>query len=166
MCGPRFLLTFITDGVFDHKGYTEKSLARMIKSRARIERAATLQAATTTAVPRSNPASGSNQPAHTPQEASPADASSADPQGQEGEEISPPPPPAKEPSSDRTELLRSKPVVVGRFMQLMVPILIDVYSASVITPVRVKSLTALLKAVSFLDGEGLKGVLMVRYASL
>jgi hypothetical protein len=63
---------------------------------------------------------------------------------------------------DRTDLLRSKPAVVGRFMQLMVPILVDVYTASVITPVRVKTLTGLLKAVSFLDGDGLKRVLTVR----
>ena len=71
----------------------------------------------------------------------------------------PPPAPAKEASVDRTELLRSKPAVVGRFMQLMVPILVDVYAASVITPVRVKTLTGLLKAVSFLDASGLKRVL-------
>lgn len=68
-------------------------------------------------------------------------------------------------SVDRTELLRSKPIVVGRFMQLMVPILIDVYAASVITPVRVKTLTGLLKAVSFLDADGLKQVLAVRFST-
>lgn len=64
-------------------------------------------------------------------------------------------------ATDRTELLRSKPAVVGRFMQLTVPILIDVYAASVNTPVRVKTLTGLLKAASFLDADGLKQVLMV-----
>ncbi|KAJ7739810.1 ubiquitin-protein ligase [Mycena metata] len=63
------------------------------------------------------------------------------------------------PAPDRFELLRSRPEVVGRFMDLMVPILIDVYAASVITPVRVKTLTGLLKAVSFLDADGLKRVL-------
>lgn len=68
---------------------------------------------------------------------------------------------SKETLPDRTDLLRSKPAVVGRFMQLIVPILIDVYAASVITPVRVKTLTGLLKAVSFLDGDGLKRVLTV-----
>ena len=62
---------------------------------------------------------------------------------------------------DRTEMLRSKPGVVGRFMQLLVPILVDVYAASVITPVRIKTLTGLLKAVSFLDADGLNSVLMV-----
>ena len=62
---------------------------------------------------------------------------------------------------DRTEMLRSKQGVVGRFMQLLVPILVDVYAASVITPVRIKTLTGLLKAVSFLDPDGLKSVLLV-----
>lgn len=65
------------------------------------------------------------------------------------------------PVADRTEMLRATPAVVARFMHLMVPILIDVYAASVITPVRVKTLTGLLKAVSFLDGDGLNGVLTV-----
>ena len=67
-------------------------------------------------------------------------------------------PPAK---PDRTELLRAKAGVVGRFMQLIVPILIDVYAATVATPLRLKTLTGLLKATSFLDGEGIKSVLMV-----
>jgi E3 ubiquitin-protein ligase TRIP12 len=58
-------------------------------------------------------------------------------------------------------MLWSKSAVVAKFMQLLVPILIDVYAASVITPVRIKTLTGLLKAVSFLDGDGLKWVLMV-----
>ena len=66
---------------------------------------------------------------------------------------------------DRTEMLRSKSAVVAKFMQLLVPILIDVYAASVITPVRIKTLTGLLKAVSFLDGDGLKRVLMVGLSS-
>jgi len=78
----------------------------------------------------------------------------------------PTPTPGSAPALDRTELLRSKPDVVGRFMQLTVPILIDVYAASVNTPVRVKTLTGLLKAVSFLDAEGLKKVFTVSKTDL
>lgn len=73
--------------------------------------------------------------------------------------------PTKESAPDRTELLRSHPDVVNRFLHLMVPILVDVYAASVITPVRVKTLTGLLKAVSFLDGEELKEVFKVKYTA-
>jgi E3 ubiquitin-protein ligase TRIP12 len=67
----------------------------------------------------------------------------------------------KEQSLDRIELLRSNHEVVERFLQLMVPVLIDVYAASVVTPVRLKTLTGLLKAVGFLEGAELKNVFTV-----
>ncbi|KAG5340284.1 hypothetical protein C0989_002300 [Termitomyces sp. Mn162] len=138
------------DGVFDHKGYTEKALARMIKAKAKADRAAARLASLV-----------AENPAVVP---SPADASSPEaistetPAAVDAPEESAATVPVPV-NLDRTELLHSKPVVVGRFMQLMVPILIDVYAASVITPVRVKTLTGLLKAVSFLDADGLKQVL-------
>ncbi|KAJ3559621.1 hypothetical protein NM688_g224 [Phlebia brevispora] len=140
------------DGVFDHKAYTEKALSKMIKAKAKAERAAArLAAAGLTHPP---------QPAYVAPvvaEDSPAPESVADAQPHlEGDDV--PPVPAKEPAPDRTELLRSHPEVVGRFMQLMVPILVDVYAASVITPVRVKTLTGLLKAISFLDADELRRV--------
>jgi len=69
--------------------------------------------------------------------------------------------PAKDQVPDRNELLRSKPEVVGRFMHLIVPVLIDVYAASVITSVRLKTLTGFLKAVGFLETEDLKRVFSV-----
>lgn len=43
----------------------------------------------------------------------------------------------------------------------MVPILVDVYAASVMAPVRIKALTGLLKAVSFLDADELTRVFKV-----
>ena len=48
---------------------------------------------------------------------------------------------------DRTEMLRSKSSVVVKFMQLLVPILIDIYAVSVIIAVRIKTLTGLLKKI-------------------
>ena len=65
-----------------------------------------------------------------------------------------------------TQLMRSHSDVVGTFMQLTVPILIDVYAASVNLSLRTKTLTGLLKAISFLDAEGLKRVLAVSGPSL
>lgn len=62
----------------------------------------------------------------------------------------------------RIDVLRSKPEAVGRFMVLMVPILVDVYAASVTTTIRIKTLTALLKAISFLEPDGVRQVLSVR----
>ena len=51
---------------------------------------------------------------------------------------------AKESPPDRTEMLRGKPEVIGWFMQLIVPMLVDVYAANIITTVRIKTLTGLL----------------------
>ncbi|KAK7025056.1 ubiquitin fusion degradation protein 4 [Favolaschia claudopus] len=143
------------DGVFDHKGYTEKSLARMVKAKAKAERAAARQA-THASLAAAMLIADPTPKASTSAAAAPADDNAsietavAEPEdGATG----------STPAPDRFELLRSKPEVVGRFMDLTVPILIDVYAASVITPVRVKTLTGLLKAVSFLDADGLKRVL-------
>jgi E3 ubiquitin-protein ligase TRIP12 len=58
-------------------------------------------------------------------------------------------------------MLRGKPDVVGRFMQLIVPILVNVYAASVITMVRIKPLTGLLKAINYLEADEIKRVLTV-----
>lgn len=139
------------DGVFDHKGYTDKALTRMVKAKSKADRAAARQAAFASYQP-SPDTSAQATPATEPFQ----DTSMNDFQMQDPDDI-PPLISAAEPAvADRTELLRSKPEVVGRFMQLMVPILIDVYAASVITPVRVKTLTGLLKAVGFLEGEALK----------
>lgn len=149
----------MADGVFDHKAYTEKSLSRMSKAKAKAERAAARLAAANVAnlalgLPPATAASSSM-----PSEDSPAPESAPDAQSQPDAD-GPVAASSKEPIS-RIDLLRSKPEVVGRFMQLMVPILVDVYAASVVTPVRVKSLTGLLKAVSFLDADELKRVFTV-----
>ena len=131
----------------------------MIKAKAKADRAAARQAqhvqlyafagvstpsSSTTATP--GPASGTATP-------TPADSP---------HEADEPPNAAKESPPDRTEMLRGKPEVVGRFMQLIVPILVDVYAASVITTVRIKTLTGLLKAISYLEAEEIKRVLTVR----
>ncbi|KIP04525.1 hypothetical protein PHLGIDRAFT_191474 [Phlebiopsis gigantea 11061_1 CR5-6] len=146
------------DGVFDHKAYTEKSLSRMTKAKAKAERAAARLAAVNVAnialgIPPSTAAAGPSAAS----EDSPAPESAPDVQFQPDPDA-PTTTTAKEPPVSRSDLLRSKPEVVARYMQLMVPILVDVYAASVVTPVRVKSLTGLLKAVSFLDADELKRV--------
>lgn len=138
----------------------------MVKAKAKAERAAARQAH---AVVANNLAAAgllvvdhpSPAPAAGPSEDSPAPEASGAEGNNDSEEALPASAAPKEPAADRTELLRSKPEVVNRYMHLMVPILVDVYAASVITPVRIKTLTGLLKAVSFLDGEELKRVFTV-----
>ncbi|KZT07265.1 uncharacterized protein LAESUDRAFT_736512 [Laetiporus sulphureus 93-53] len=150
------------DGVFDHKSYSEKAVSRLAKAKAKADRAAARQATNTaTGVDvaqgpaESVPTSSSSAVV---EDQSALDNGAADSQSvQDGDDL-PPAAPTKEGSVDRTELLRSKPELVGRFMRLMVPILVDVYAASVNTPVRIKTLTGLLKAVSFLDGDELNRV--------
>lgn len=139
----------------------------MVKAKAKADRAAARQAAAAAQAASSSSAalpSGPDTLSASPDESQTIDAMSVDPQSiQDTEEALPQL--QKEPATDRTELLRSKPEVVGRFLHLMVPILVDVYAASVITPVRIKTLTGLLKAVSFLDGEELKQVFTVRLSA-
>lgn len=158
----------MSDGVFDHKGYTEKSLARMVKARAKADRAAARLAAHQAHVAQvSNivvePSSIAVAPFNgtVDREASPATGDLPSHEADEAGDNMAVEVAESEVVPDRTEMLRSKSAVVAKFMQLLVPILIDVYAASVITPVRIKTLTGLLKAVSFLDGDGLKRVLMV-----
>jgi len=156
----RFSLRRTPDGVFDHKAYTEKSLARMVKAKAKAERAAARQVPQPTPSPTVMSSLDTVSAPLAENEASPAPGPALEVAGPESEDaavISG----VKDVAPDRTETLRSTHAV-GRFMQLLVPILIDVYAASVITPVRIKTLTGLLKAVSFMDADGLKSVLMVR----
>ncbi|KAF9269117.1 hypothetical protein L218DRAFT_1040523 [Marasmius fiardii PR-910] len=135
------------DGVFDYKSYTEKALSRMVKAKAKADRAAARAAAHAPFIAAGLIAAPLSTPEETP-------ADSENPTPQEGDATN-----SLTPASGRTDILRSKIVVVARFMQLTVPILIDVYAASVNTPVRVKALTGLLKAISFLDADGVKQVL-------
>ncbi len=148
---------FFPDGVFDHKSYTEKSLARLVKAKAKADRAAARlmaqgHGAVTAAITEPSIVA---IPLPTIEDASPAPVREND-ESTENAAL-----PIVDIAPDRTDMLRSQPVVVARFMQLLVPILVDVYAASVITPVRIKTLTGLLKAVGFLEPEGLKPVLMV-----
>ncbi|ORX37302.1 hypothetical protein BD324DRAFT_642187 [Kockovaella imperatae] len=57
--------------------------------------------------------------------------------------------------SQRVELLNSQPLLIGRFNRLLVPVLVDVYAASVATRVRSKVLVGLIKAISFAKEDDL-----------
>jgi E3 ubiquitin-protein ligase TRIP12 len=144
--------------VYDHKVYTEKSLGRMIKAKAKAERAAARHAQQPQMYALGAGSTPSSSTTATPAPASEIATPTPVDSPHEADE---PPPTTKESPPDRTEMLRAKPEVVGRFMQLIVPILVDVYAASVITTVRIKTLTGLLKAISYLEADGIKRVLTV-----
>ncbi|KAH8832939.1 hypothetical protein DL96DRAFT_1667384 [Flagelloscypha sp. PMI_526] len=145
--------TLAHHGVFDHKSYTEKALGKLVKAKAKAERAqarqdakaaqAQLQAALLLApLPSSTLTSGSG--VSTPPIAS------EDGEAPLSETPTPP--------NDRVLQLRANSLIVGRFMTLIVPILIDVYAATVSVPLRIKTLNGILKATSYLDGEELQTV--------
>jgi E3 ubiquitin-protein ligase TRIP12 len=141
--------------VFDHKAYTEKSLAKMVKAKAKAERAAIRQANFAQVnmlmgLPPPVTPSSSNLPSEAP---TPPAVDQEQEENVTGSQ--------SQPKDSRIDILRSKLEVVSRFMTLMVPILIDVYAASVTTTIRIKTLTGLLKAISFLEPEGAKQVLTV-----
>lgn len=145
--------------MYDHKAYTEKSLGRIIKAKAKADRAAARHAQQTQIYAHGSGSTPSSSATATPGPASETATPTPADSPHEAEE---PTPANKESPPDRTEMLRGKPDVVGRFMRLIVPILVDVYAASVITTVRIKTLTGLLKAISYLEADGIKQVLTVR----
>ena len=149
----------VLDGIYDHKVYTEKSLARMVKAKAKAEHTATYQvqhvqlyafagvstpSSSTTATPAPASVTATPTPADGPHEAD-----------------EPPNTTTKESPPDQMAMLRGKPEVFGRFMRLIVPILVDVYAASVTPTARIKTLTGLLKAISYLEADEIKCFLMV-----
>jgi E3 ubiquitin-protein ligase TRIP12 len=130
----------------------------MIKAKAKSERAAARQAQQSQMLSPSGGSTPSSSATATP---APASETATPTPADSPHEADDPSPIPKESPPDRTDMLRGKPEVVGRFMQLIVPILVDVYAASVITTVRIKTLTGLLKAISYMAADEIKRVLTV-----
>lgn len=59
----------------------------------------------------------------------------------------------KDSSQPRLSLLRKNLKIVSRFLHLVVPVLFDVYAASMTLQIRLRSLTSILKATNFVDDE-------------
>lgn len=62
----------------------------------------------------------------------------------------------------RLDVLKAHPDLVRRFVELTIPVLVDVYAATVAVKVRTKVLNALLKTVSYLSSGDLKEIIKVR----
>ncbi|CEL61949.1 E3 ubiquitin-protein ligase TRIP12 [Rhizoctonia solani AG-1 IB] len=174
----RLILTYdwvIIDGVFDHRAYSEKALARMVKAKIKsLKSSRTNSNAGPSTSTSANPEPMDITP-DDPGTATPVAApGSATPVARPGSPVHAPTPPFQPsspvirpvspgtqsaPTLSRTELLRSKPELINRYMRLMVPVLVDVYAASVATQTRSKSLTGILKAISFSEEEEVNSVL-------
>jgi E3 ubiquitin-protein ligase TRIP12 len=147
----------------------------MIKAKAKADRAAAranASAALQSALPSRNDTPASSR-AHTPTggRSTPAEEDGTPAPAQdaalisEAAESSSGAAPSKGVSIDRGELLKSKSGVMNRFIGLIVPILVDVYAASVSIPIRIKSLVSLLKAICFQEQDQLKQTLKVCFLS-
>jgi E3 ubiquitin-protein ligase TRIP12 len=62
---------------------------------------------------------------------------------------------------EKVALLKSRPDLSGKFIKAIVPVLVDVYAASVAPRVRTKVLTALVKAAAFAEPDQLHATLKV-----
>nr|XP_018262246.1 E3 ubiquitin-protein ligase TRIP12 [Kwoniella dejecticola CBS 10117]OBR84404.1 E3 ubiquitin-protein ligase TRIP12 [Kwoniella dejecticola CBS 10117] len=149
------------DGVFDQKSYTEKSLSRVKKGRkadrpsgprrsSRVADATASGASTGPPTP-----SGSNAPL-------PGDAATPTPASTLATREAAMIKAMKDANAQmdqRLELLQANPEVIGKFIKAVVPVLVDVYAASVVFRVRTKVLTGLVKAVAFANPDQLRSTL-------
>lgn len=130
------------DGVFDHRAYSEKSLAKLQRGRPSSSR---------------RPSSRTEGGSETPGESAEAPTSAAPvlgayPPGKSRRDV-------EALSEQRLTMLKSQPELVSKFMRCMMPVLVDVYAASVSLRVRTKALTGLTKATAFADPGDLKQTL-------
>lgn len=156
------------DGVFDSKAYTEKNLAKIKQSRKtersdRLTRRSSRNGETSTLI-------GSTGPS-TPVVGGPASLPNMN--------VNETPNPTGGPSSSlryahakakkdadeqmiqRIALLKSRPELLGEFIKAIVPVLVDVYAASVASRVRTKVLNGLVKAIASAEQDDLKITLKV-----
>jgi E3 ubiquitin-protein ligase TRIP12 len=61
----------------------------------------------------------------------------------------------------RVNLFKAQPELVAKFIKAMVPVLVDVYAASVAARVRTKVLSGLTKAIAFAERDILLSALKV-----
>ena len=152
------------DGVFDSKGYSERSLAKIKKGRKPSERSATRRSSrlgetsgpATGATPESTaPTTPTGIPASPLPGSAATDATPTVPSSGVNEAVLKAKKEAEAQLEQRLELLRSQPELIGNFIKIVIPVLVDVYAASVASRVRTKVLTALTKAIAFAKQEDL-----------
>ena len=151
------------DGVFDPRSYTEKSLARIKKGRKteksdrparRSTRNAEASVTPSTAGPGTPTAGASDLPAVDTTVLTPAALAKENATKLKKEqEIQ---------QEQRTDYFNAHPELLAKFIKAILPVLVDVYAASVAMRVRTKVLNALLRAVAFSGPDGLRATLKVR----
>ena len=154
------------DGVFDHKAYTEKSLAKIKKGRKseptrRSSRAGDIAPPAGSTGP-STPISGGTVPLPASND---IHTSTTGPSLSVRDAIAKAKRDADQQMEQRINLLKSRPELLAKFVKAIVPVLVDVYAASVALRVRTKVLIGLVKAIASAEPADLKITLRVRLAS-
>nr|XP_031864296.1 uncharacterized protein CI109_000209 [Kwoniella shandongensis]KAA5531368.1 hypothetical protein CI109_000209 [Kwoniella shandongensis] len=153
------------DGVFDSKSYSERSLAKAKKGR-KSERPdkptrRSSRVADVTASPGDSAGPSTPTPVNAPTFSTPGDLATPTAGSSLSREatLNRAKKEVEVQVEQRLELLKSNPILTGRFIRAVVPVLVDVYAASVMLRVRTKVLTGLVKAIAFADEAELKATL-------
>lgn len=151
------------NGVFDPRSYSEKSLSRIKRGRKsersdrstrRSTRAPDGSATPSTSAGPGTPAAGSSDlPAVEPTPIDPAALAKENAIKQKKEQ--------ELQQEQRMELFKAHPDLLSKFIKAILPVLVDVYAASVATRVRTKVLNGLTRAVAFSEPEQLRATLRV-----
>ncbi|BEJ17896.1 hypothetical protein CspHIS471_0701640 [Cutaneotrichosporon sp. HIS471] len=139
------------DGVFDSRAYSEKSLAKIKRRGGRPERERPRRQASQKTGEASTSSSGPNTPSADPAAGaldSPLSSLAAINLKTKRD--------AEAQYEQRLTLLKSQPDLVSKFMRALIPVLVDVYAASVSLRVRTKALTGILKATAFAEPDDLQ----------
>ena len=158
------------DGVFESKAYTEKSLGKIKKGR-KSDRSPRPTRRSSRAGDVAPPAVSAGPSTPIFSATVPLPASNETPTSTTGPPLSVKDATAKakrdtdEQMEQRIHLLKSRPELLGKFVKAIVPVLVDVYAASVALRVRTKVLTGLVKAIASAEPADLRITLRVRSPS-
>jgi E3 ubiquitin-protein ligase TRIP12 len=149
------------DGIFDPRQYSDKIHNRYLKAKAKVEKHGKVGAEalsemeelvnaskTQANTPDKNAESNSTSTEHLLGAAAAASMSKARKELERAQE-------------ERIEQLRANPSRINLFIRLLMPVLVELYSASTVTRVRSKVLNGLVKALAFSESDQLRLALKV-----
>ena len=146
------------DGVFDTKSYSEKSLARIRKGRKseRPDRPSRHTSRNGQAGDSLADGTGTSTPIVSVGALLPTSDQPSGPSYSVRDALAKAKRDADQQMEQRVSLLKSRPELLGKFVKAIVPVLVDVYAATVAPRVRAKVLNGLVKAIAAAEQDHLK----------
>ncbi len=157
------------DGVFEPRNYSERMLAKYVKAKSRVDRdksknpSGPVQSLEDIVQASSHSSATPTTSSGTPSEASVAAALSLT--VDQVASINKAKKDAESASQAKAEVFQKNSASVGRLIQIVVPVLVSVYSAAPAVTIRSKALSGLLRALSFGDADLLRAALKVSFLS-